>query len=514
MSMWTSSLRLEGRGRLTRPVSSCSHSLLGHRGQEKCRCRFHDPPVTTHRPPTTKGDREGDGRLAPLGTDVGEARMRAVRLAYLLLAVVAGAAALPGEGLCTRSPGRELQRGRLRRLVQVGRHRVVVVRRERRHGDEWVGAATVSDDTSGATFTCTVNYGGSFVGTSVTVRKDSSPPSVNGVVSRDPDNNGWYTHPVDVGFGAEDGTSGLAGCSGSGTYGGPDSGGAVLSGTCTDNAGNAGSSSLTIRYDATPPTVAGKPSRPADANGWYNHPVDIEFTGSDDGSGIAECSPKVAYQGPDADPAKLVGQCRDVAGHLSAPITVELRYDSTPPDRPNVRWVHNGGSISLRWTAGKDVTGEGRPCSRPDGQEADRRLHREGPEIRRSQGRIGVALLVRDFTVRPCGQRPHEDCRAEACDGYLRPCARRCRHEAAGRRMVSVAQAHFYNLQLWRGKVNLLTTWVKAPKLKLPQGWKLKGPASTGQREVHALRLAGVWDAARPQVRKALDQFGFVVKRR
>ena len=63
----------------------------------------------------------------------------------------------------------------------------------------------------------------------------------------------------------------------------------------------------------------------------------------------------MTYKGPDANPAKLVGQCRDAAGHLSEPTTVELRYDGTPPARPNVKWVNNGESISLAWTAGKDV---------------------------------------------------------------------------------------------------------------------------------------------------------------
>ena len=62
--------------------------------------------------------------------------------------------------------------------------------------------AGVSDDTAGATFTCTVTYGGPFYGNSVTVRKDSSPPQVNGTVSRDPDVEGWYTKPVSVGSAA------------------------------------------------------------------------------------------------------------------------------------------------------------------------------------------------------------------------------------------------------------------------------------------------------------------------
>ena len=39
----------------------------------------------------------------------------------------------------------------------------------------------VTADTGGATFTCTVDYGGPFFGNSVTVAKDSSPPSVGSI---------------------------------------------------------------------------------------------------------------------------------------------------------------------------------------------------------------------------------------------------------------------------------------------------------------------------------------------
>ena len=53
--------------------------------------------------------------------------------------------------------------------------------------------------------------------------KDSSPPSIEGSLSRSPDAEGWYTKPISVSFSGDDGASGLAGCSGSGTYGGPDS---------------------------------------------------------------------------------------------------------------------------------------------------------------------------------------------------------------------------------------------------------------------------------------------------
>ena len=51
--------------------------------------------------------------------------------------------------------------------------------------------------------------------------------------------NGWYKATVTISWAATDAASGVAGCTSPQTYSGPDSGGAVASGTCTDQAGNA-----------------------------------------------------------------------------------------------------------------------------------------------------------------------------------------------------------------------------------------------------------------------------------
>ena len=242
-----------------------------------------------------------------------------------------------------------------------------------------------------------MNYGGSFVGSSVTVRKDSSPPGVSASAARGPDANGWYTSPVAFSFTGDDGASGVASCT-SGTYSGPDGASAAVTGSCTDNAGNTGSVTLTIKYDATPPTVLGVPARPPDANGWYNHPVDVAFSGNDAASGVIECSPTVTYKGPDANPAKLVGQCRDAAGQLSEPTTVELRYDGTAPARSE-RAMGPTAAGPCRSRGRRARTSLWRrfsvlPASR--GRRRSRVLG-EGPEVRRSQGRLGQALLVRDL---------------------------------------------------------------------------------------------------------------------
>ena len=216
------------------------------------------------------------------------------------------------------------------------------------------GATSVSSDTSGQTVSCSYTQGTVTVSNYVVVRKDSSPPSVSVNPSRGPDANGWYTAPVPFAATGEDGASGVGSCT-SGTYNGPDGGEAKLSASCTDNAGNTGSGSTTIKYDGAGPTVTAATNRPPDANGWYNHAVQVTFQGADAGSGVKECSPPVEYKGPDAGPAKLVGQCRDNAGHLSAPFTFELRYDGTKPARAKVRSTHRGSAIALSWTKARDV---------------------------------------------------------------------------------------------------------------------------------------------------------------
>ena len=215
-------------------------------------------------PPRGGGRRQPPARRRSAYGD--EARMRAVAdrvLCSWRWRPRCGRAA--GRGACARSADRELQRWRVRRVVQVGRHRVAgrttgAAPRARAAAERRRSGTT----RSGATFTCTVNYGGSFVGSSVTVRKDSSPPGVSASASRGPDTNGWYTSPVSFSFTGDDGASGVASCT-SGTYSGPDGGDITVSGSCTDNAGNTGSTSVKIKYDGTAPTVAGTPARKPDA---------------------------------------------------------------------------------------------------------------------------------------------------------------------------------------------------------------------------------------------------------
>ena len=119
---------------------------------------------------------------------------------------------------------------------------------------------TLTADTPGTTITCTAANGGDQTIKSVTIKLDKTPPSAAATAERVPDSNGWYTQPLTVSSSGTDGTSGMASCS-SAQYSGPDNAGAVVTGSCQDNAGNSAATSLSFKYDATAPTLTGLKTR-------------------------------------------------------------------------------------------------------------------------------------------------------------------------------------------------------------------------------------------------------------
>ena len=79
---------------------------------------------------------------------------------------------------------------------------------------------------------------------------DATDPTAAPAPARPPDNPPWYNKPVQVNLNWSDATSGTDGCPADLTY----SGGNVTS-TCSDHAGNQASESISLPYDADPPTV-------------------------------------------------------------------------------------------------------------------------------------------------------------------------------------------------------------------------------------------------------------------
>jgi len=119
-----------------------------------------------------------------------------------------------------------------------------------------LAAVTIPGPTTGTTATCSASNGSGSSTTVVTgpIKIDATPPTVTASLSRKPDHNGWYNHPVTIRWSGTDATSGIAGCS-SVTYRGPDNAAATVNGGCTDIAGNTAVHEVQLAYDATPPVL-------------------------------------------------------------------------------------------------------------------------------------------------------------------------------------------------------------------------------------------------------------------
>ena len=161
---------------------------------------------------------------------------------------------------------------------------------------------------------------------------DETAPTASTTLDRGPDHNGWYNAAVAYTTTGTDATSGIASCT-SGTYAGPDGSGLTVSGTCTDNAGNASAAaaSAAFKYDNTAPSAATALNRSTDHNGWYNAAVAYTTTGTDATSGIASCT-SGTYAGPDGSGLTVSGTCTDNAGNASAAAaSAAFKYDNTDP---------------------------------------------------------------------------------------------------------------------------------------------------------------------------------------
>jgi hypothetical protein len=193
-------------------------------------------------------------------------------------------------------------------------------------------AITLVNDTTGTPLTCYARSDGGETTVTITIRLDKTAPTVTATPARNPDSNGWYNHALSVGFSGTDATSGIDSCVPPQTYSGPDSANASVSGSCRDHAGNTGTRTFSLSYDATAPQVTGaNASRGPDHAGWYNHTLSISFTGADATSGIDTCT-QTTYSGPDDATASVNGTCRDRAGNTSAPGTFNFQYDETGPN--------------------------------------------------------------------------------------------------------------------------------------------------------------------------------------
>jgi hypothetical protein len=228
-----------------------------------------------------------------------------------------------------------------------------------------------------------------------------------------------------------------------------------------------------IHVDQTPPKVTeATASRPADFNGWWNHPVGFTFSGSDATSGLAVCDP-VTFSGPGG---MVAGTCRDNAGN-AATRGFAVAYDATPPSLTRVLATPGNGDAALAWSASSDVV---------------------RAEVRRSPGVAGATSSVvfsgagnslfdtgvtngtrYRYTVTVFDQADNiatttRSVKPQVWIG-LRPAhGARLKHPPM-LRWPKVNGATYYNVQLYRGKRKVFSTWPKGTQLRLRRNVRFNG---------------------------------------
>jgi hypothetical protein len=231
---------------------------------------------------------------------------------------------------------------------------------------------------------------------------------------------------------------------------------------------------VTIRIDQTAPTVAAATDRPPDYGGWFNHPVTVSFRGSDATSGVASCTGSV-YGGPDGAGMQVTGTCHDVAGNVGSG-SFALNYDATPPPTPFVDSLPGDNRVALEWTTSPDSQAEvvrfapdAAPVAvfrGPGGAFTDRAL-RNGRRYRYAVSLIDQAgnRAVGTTSAVPTSSRLLEPARGERIRLVQLPLLIWKR----------VRKADYYNVQIYRGKRKVLSSWPRQPRFQVQRRWRFGG---------------------------------------
>ena len=228
---------------------------------------------------------------------------------------------------------------------------------------------------------------------------------------------------------------------------------------------------IVLHIDKTAPVVAAAPDRPPDYGAWFNHPLNVSFSGSDATSGVASCS-TTPYAGPGGAGVQVTGSCQDVAGNVGTG-SFTFNYDATPPPAPAVDAMPGNRSIALSWSTSLDsqaevtrLNGDGAPVvvySGPGGAFTDRSLRNErryryvvsliDQAGNRAVGTTSTVPTASNLLVPPKGSR------IPAVPVPLliwKP----------------VRKADYYNVQIFRGRTKVLSAWPENPRYQLKRRWR------------------------------------------
>jgi hypothetical protein len=192
---------------------------------------------------------------------------------------------------------------------------------------------TVTTDTAGTTFTCTATSGGGSLSSSVTVKRDATPPVLDfGSVSPTPNAAGWNNGDVSIPFSASDATSGVAATSTPNPVVISGSGAALNAQVVvSDVAGNSATfTTPAVNIDRTAPAISPQVTGTLGNNGWYTSDVHVAWT-IDESPGSILGTTGCEATNVSADTAGVTFNCSVTSAGGTTNSSVTIRRDATPP---------------------------------------------------------------------------------------------------------------------------------------------------------------------------------------
>ncbi len=158
---------------------------------------------------------------------------------------------------------------------------------------------------------------------------DITPPTVTPSVVGTLGNDGWYVGDVEISWQVADADSGVTSTGCNTVTLNTDTAGASFTCTATSTGGSS-SRTVTVKRDATAPTVVAAATAAPNASGWYNTAVTVGFTCADALSGVVTaCNPQtMSAEGTSTSSALIV---RDAAGNGATSNAVTVRIDRVAP---------------------------------------------------------------------------------------------------------------------------------------------------------------------------------------
>ncbi|MBM3933357.1 MAG: hypothetical protein FJ319_03495 [SAR202 cluster bacterium] len=191
---------------------------------------------------------------------------------------------------------------------------------------------------------------------------DPTPPVITPSVTGTLGDNGWYTSDVEVSWTVTDDESAVSSTSGCDTTTvSDDTAGTTITCSATSGGGTA-SESVTVKRDATAPTISGSQSPAANANGWNNTDVTVTFSCDDNLSGVASCVGDTTLTGEGAGQSAS-GAVTDNVGNTASATVADINIDTTAPTisgsaapAPNgAGW--NNTDVAVTFTCGDALSG-------------------------------------------------------------------------------------------------------------------------------------------------------------